>query len=73
MQHLNRRSLTRGLVAGLLAAAAVLPAAAQDGAPAKIIVGFPAGSAPALRGLLAWGGPATSGRVGACGHLAKLG
>ena len=54
MQHLNRRSLTRGLVAGLLAAAAVLPAAAQDGAPAKIIVGFPAGgSFDALARILA--------------------
>ena len=54
MQHLNRRTLARGLVAGLLAAAAMLPVAAQEAAPARIIVGFPAGgSFDALARILA--------------------
>ena len=54
MKTLNRRTLASSLAAGLLALAGALPAAAQEGAPAKIIVGFPAGgSFDALARILA--------------------
>ena len=46
MKHLNRRRTLSTLLASLLgvvAAWAAAPASAQEGAPAKIIVGFPAG------------------------------
>lgn len=40
---LNRRTLASGLIASVLAASGTLPAMAQEGSPAKILVGFPAG------------------------------
>lgn len=46
MKHLNRRRTLSTLLASLLGVVAVMgaaPASAQEGAPAKIIVGFPAG------------------------------
>jgi tripartite-type tricarboxylate transporter receptor subunit TctC len=42
MKHISRRSLTQGLLGSLLGLLA-LGSQAQEGAPAKIIVGFPAG------------------------------
>lgn len=43
MKFLNRRLTLNTLLVSLLGALAAVPAHAQDGAPAKIIVGFPAG------------------------------
>jgi tripartite-type tricarboxylate transporter receptor subunit TctC len=43
MKQLNRRFTLNTLLASLLGAAFALPAVAQEGPPAKIIVGFPAG------------------------------
>lgn len=43
MKKLNRRLLTRGLAATLLAGSTALSAWAQEGTTAKILVGFPAG------------------------------
>ncbi len=43
MKHFSRRSWTQGLLAAMLGLSA-LASQAQEGAPAKIIVGFPAGS-----------------------------
>jgi len=42
MKHFSRRSWTQGLLAAMLGLSA-LASQAQEGAPAKIIVGFPAG------------------------------
>ena len=54
MKHLNRRITLSTLLASVLGIAAAMPANAQDGAPAKIIVGFPAGgSFDAIARLLA--------------------
>ena len=43
MKNLNRRITLSALLASLLGMAMAAPASAQEGAPAKIIVGFPAG------------------------------
>lgn len=43
MTHIHRRHVTHALLATLLGLGITLPAQAQDSAPAKIIVGFPAG------------------------------
>jgi len=43
MKFLNRRFALHVVLASVLGAVAVAPASAQDGAPAKILVGFPAG------------------------------
>ena len=46
MPFLNRRFTLSTLLASLLGAVVAVPAHAQEGAPAKIIVGFPAGTGP---------------------------
>lgn len=43
MKFLNRRFALNAVLASVLGVVAATPASAQDGAPAKIIVGFPAG------------------------------
>ncbi len=43
MKFLNRRFALNAVLASVLGVVAAAPASAQDGAPAKIIVGFPAG------------------------------
>ena len=43
MTHIHRRHVIHALLATLLGLGTTLPAQAQDSAPAKIIVGFPAG------------------------------
>ncbi len=43
MKFLNRRFALNAVLASLLGAVAAAPASAQEGAPAKILVGFPAG------------------------------
>lgn len=54
MKNLNRRITLSALLASLLGMAMAAPASAQEGAPAKIIVGFPAGgSFDAIARLLA--------------------
>lgn len=54
MKNLNRRITLSTLLASLLGMAMAAPASAQEGAPAKIIVGFPAGgSFDAIARLLA--------------------
>ena len=43
MKFMTRRTLTHSLLGAALAASTMLPALAQEGPPAKILVGFPAG------------------------------
>lgn len=43
MKFINRRTITRTLISTMLAASCALPTMAQEGSPAKILVGFPAG------------------------------